>query len=100
MINKTLPSTTYLKDYKKPDYLIEQVHIRFELFEDKTIVTTVMQIIPNTEMTTSPLILNGHKLELKELVLDGKEVSKENFIVSDHFLHLYKVPNKKFCLQI
>ena len=30
--------TIYLKDYQAPDYLIDETHLTFELFEDHTLV--------------------------------------------------------------
>jgi len=32
------PQVTYLKDYRKSDYLISDVDLHFDLFEDKAIV--------------------------------------------------------------
>ena len=32
------PKTIYLKDYQAPDYLIDETHLTFELYEDHTLV--------------------------------------------------------------
>ena len=32
------PKVIYLKDYQAPDYLIDETHLTFELFEDHTLV--------------------------------------------------------------
>ena len=37
------PSAIYLKDYRKPDYLIESVDLEFELQRDQTIVRSRIQ---------------------------------------------------------
>ena len=32
------PKMIYLKDYQAPEYLIDETHLTFELFEDHTLV--------------------------------------------------------------
>jgi aminopeptidase N len=32
------PQVIYLKDYQAPEYLIDETHLTFELFEDHTLV--------------------------------------------------------------
>ena len=32
--------TIYLKDYQPPAYLVDETHLTFRLFEDKTLVTS------------------------------------------------------------
>ncbi len=32
------PKMIYLKDYQAPDYLIDETHLTFELFEDHSLV--------------------------------------------------------------
>ncbi len=58
----------YLKDYKKPEFSIKDVELVFDLYEDKTIVTNIMNIIK--EGTTNNLVLDSIDLELQELWLN------------------------------
>ena len=32
------PKVIHLKDYQVPDYLIDETHLTFELYEDRTLV--------------------------------------------------------------
>ena len=41
------PKAIYLKDYQQPNFWISHVDLRFELFEDKTIVHAELQLFAN-----------------------------------------------------
>ena len=66
----------YLKDYQSPPYAITHIHMTFDLFEDKAVVTTVNSV---TKLSTeaAPLILSGKSLCLQSLTLDGQTVPYE-----------------------
>ena len=66
------PKVIYLKDYQAPDYLIDETHLTFELFEDHTLVHAqlVMRRNPQLGMELPPLVLDGQQLELLSLSLD------------------------------
>ena len=38
------PQVIYLKDYQAPEYLIDETHLTFELFEDHTLVLSLIHI--------------------------------------------------------
>jgi aminopeptidase N len=63
----------YLKDYKKPDFLIKETHLSFEVLADKIIVS-------------SHLLLNKNNAEAKDLVLDGDELKTIKVILNDKIL--------------
>ncbi len=67
------PQTIFLKDYKEPDYKVMDVDMRFEIFDDKTIVHTKAQYTQNND-TDAPLFLNGEKLKLVSCKLDAKDI--------------------------
>ena len=56
--------TIYLKDYKAPDFLIDNVDLTFELDDEQTRVISVLQLIKNTADKTASLVLTGECLEL------------------------------------
>ncbi len=67
------PQTIYLKDYKAPDYKVMDVDVRFEIFDEKTIVTTKAQYTQNNE-AEADLFLNGKELKLISCKLDAKDI--------------------------
>ncbi len=82
--------TIYLNEYKKPDFLINQVALTFELGEHQTRVISILQITRSTTDKSASLVLSGEKLALDELVLnetlldsDAYEVTASNLIISD-----------------
>lgn len=70
------PKMIYLKDYQAPEYLIDETHLTFELFEDRTLVHAqlVMRRNPARGAGLPPLVLDGQLLELLSLKLDDTEL--------------------------
>jgi aminopeptidase N len=70
------PKMIYLKDYQAPEYLIDETHLTFELFEDHTLVHAqlVMRRNPVRGAGLPPLVLDGQLLELLSLKLDDTEL--------------------------
>ena len=58
------PKMIYLKDYQAPDYLIDETHLTFELFEDHSLVHAqlVMRRNPERGAGLPPLVLDGQQL--------------------------------------
>ena len=84
------PKTVYLKDYKAPDYLIDETHLTFELFEDHTLVHAqlVMRRNPEAGAGLPPLVLDGQQLELLELKLDDRVLAASDYQLTDSHLTL------------
>ncbi|MEA1604346.1 aminopeptidase N [Pseudomonas spirodelae] len=89
------PKMIYLKDYQVPDYLIDETHLTFELFEDHTLVHAQLVMRRNpaagsglSEARMPPLVLDGQQLELLSLVLDDRELSAADYQLSDSHLIL------------
>ncbi|MDX1724798.1 MAG: aminopeptidase N [Pseudomonas sp.] len=85
------PKMIYLKDYQAPDYLIDETHLTFELFEDHTLVHAqlVMRRNPERDVRGLPLlVLDGQQLELLSLSMDGQELSAADYQVSASHLSL------------
>lgn len=91
--------TTYLKEYKAPEFQIDHVNLNFELGEEKTRVVSTLQIKRQVSGESSPLILNGENLELGEVKLDGATVADTSYVVSDTTLTLADLPDE-FSLEI
>ncbi|WP_437881388.1 aminopeptidase N [Pseudomonas sp. LRF_L74] len=82
--------TIYLKDYRAPDYLIDETHLTFELFEDHTLVHAqlVMRRNPGLGSDLPPLVLDGQQLELERISLDDRELGAADYQLDDSHLTL------------
>ena len=89
---------TYLKDYTPPDYLIPKIELDFDLGEKETRVRTQLWITRNGHHSR-PLILNGEKLELASVALDGKVLDPQQWQRDDVTLTLLAVP-ARFTLDL
>ncbi|MDB6049519.1 MAG: pepN [Pseudomonas sp.] len=81
------PKMIYLKDYQAPEYLIDETHLTFELFDDQTLVHAqlVMRRNPARGAGLPPLVLDGQLLELLALKLDDTELSATDYLLTpDH----------------
>ncbi|PCI51848.1 MAG: aminopeptidase N [Alphaproteobacteria bacterium] len=89
----TLPLTKYLKDYKTPDFQIERVDLDFDLHDGVTHVTAKLAV-KRAIAGHAPLKLAGHNMTLKSITIDGIELSKDRYQVSDHYLIINQVPGQ------
>ena len=85
------PQMIYLKDYQAPDYLIDETHLTFELFEDHTLVHAqlVMRRNPARGAGLPALALDGQQLELLSVSLDDIELAADDYQLSDSHLILH-----------
>ena len=89
-----------LKDYRPPDWLIETVALDVSLHPTATTVRAKLKLKPNAAGAPAPLVLDGEELKLKSLVLDGKPLPAENFVVTPDKLTIAQPPNRPFELEI
>lgn len=87
------PQVIYLKDYQAPDYLIDETHLTFELFEDHTLVHAqlVMRRNPARGAGLPPLVLDGQQLELLAVSMDDHALQAADYQLDDS--HLTLQPN-------
>lgn len=85
-------NTIYLKDYQAPEYLIPNVNLNIELGEVSQ-VTARLTVIRNTNIRT-PLILNGEKMELCALFVDGLALSESQYKLTNNSLTINDVPER------
>ncbi len=69
------PKTIYLKDYTPAPYNVDTLALSFELFKDKTIVTSEARYKKNDKGTSNNLVLNGDHQKLISVEKDGMPVS-------------------------
>lgn len=67
------PQEKFLKDYQPPAFIVEQIHLTFDLDEEETLVHSAMKIQRAPEAPRhAPLVLDGEALELVALHIDGR----------------------------
>lgn len=84
------PQVIYLKDYQAPEYLIDETHLTFELFEDHSLVHAqlVMRRDPARGAGLPPLVLDGQQLELLSVALDDQALAAGDYQLDDSHLTL------------
>ncbi len=93
------PMPVYRKDYKEYNYLINKLHLTFELFEKHTIVTSEASYHKKIVQDDSSLFLFGEELELLGLFIDGVEINKDGFSRDAKSLVIKDVP-ENFSLKV
>ena len=85
------PKMIYLKDYQAPEYLIDETHLTFELFEDHSLVHAqlVMRRNPERGPGLPPLVLDGQQLELLAVTLADRELSATDYQLTENYLTLH-----------
>ncbi|MFS0827795.1 aminopeptidase N [Pseudomonas phoenicis] len=85
------PQAIYLKDYQAPEYLIDETHLTFELFEDHTLVHAqlVMRRNPAHGDGLPALVLDGQHLELLSVQLDDRALSPSDYQLDADSLTLH-----------
>lgn len=71
------PTTIYLKDYTPFGYLVDSVHLTFDLAAHATRVTSRIAFRPNPEASDKTFFLHGEDLKLIRASIDGAEITPE-----------------------
>jgi len=89
------PRTIYLKDYRAPAYLVEDIALHFELDPASTRVTSrlVVKRNPESPAPDQPLQLEGQDLELKALSVDGIALAEHDYHLDEEKLVLKNLPD-------
>ncbi|MGE4396732.1 MAG: aminopeptidase N [Sulfurimonas sp.] len=82
--------TIYLKDYKAPKFTIKTCDLVFELYEEHTQVTNLMNI-ERVDESAKDLVLDSIELELLEIYLDDEKLSNERYVVEEEHLRVLNV---------
>ena len=76
-MNDASPQTIFLDDYTPPAYLINTVHLTFDLSPEATRVTSKITFRPNPESTDRNFFLHGLDLKLIWAKIDGMTVKPD-----------------------
>jgi aminopeptidase N len=91
----------YLADYQPPAFLIEHVHLSFEIAEASCQVASKLEVQRNRDFprANAPLELAGKELELVEIAIDGTPLKETGYRVDADNLVIENVPDS-FTLAI
>ena len=94
------PKTILLKDYRPPAYMIEEVALWVDLFEERAEVRSRLICRRNIQTAPeAPLVLQGRELVLKSLALDGVALPSDRYRQGDETLTIETVP-ERFVLEV
>jgi len=94
----TNPTTVYLTDYRTPDFLVPTLSLKAELDSEATTITATM-VFERQGDGDAPLVLNGEKLTLEYLKVDGLLVDAADYTLTSETLTIKNVPDK-FSLEV
>jgi len=94
------PKTILLKDYRPPAYMIEEVALVVDLFEERARVCSRLSCRRNGPTAPgAPLVLQGRSLVLKSVALDSVALTTDQYRLDDETLTIPTVP-ERFVLAI
>ncbi|WP_457575757.1 aminopeptidase N [Desulfomarina sp.] len=91
-MNQAGKTVFFRKDYKAPEYSIEEISLNFELYNDKTRVTAKSSIRRKKKGNPCPLILNGEDLQLISVKINGQALSSSEYNLDDTSLTVLTPP--------
>ncbi|MEE9326001.1 MAG: aminopeptidase N [Cocleimonas sp.] len=80
--------TIFLKDYQQPAFWIDTVDLVFDLEDDHALVTASVDYKRNPDSAIQDLELFGEKLALERIAINGYELDKDDYTLSDTGLTL------------
>jgi len=92
------PIVTRLEDYQPPAFLTKTVDLKFDLQQQKTVVTATCRFERNVAVDAD-LRLDGENIELVSISVDGKKLARSAYTVTQTGLTLHKPP-RNFTLEI
>ncbi len=96
------PQPIRLSDYRPTPYLIDAVHLDFRLDASATEVRSRLSLRPNPASTEqdAPLVLDGERISLQSLMLDGQVMTPAHYRAEEQSLSIPLVPQRPFTLEI
>ena len=90
------PKTYHFSDYLPSEFLVDQVHLHFDLKDDETKVKTIIHFSrnPSVKKSNAPLILNGEDMQLVQVLLDGKLLNGGDYKVDRTSLTIFSLPDQ------
>ena len=94
------PRTVRLADYRPSDYVVDRVHLDFDLGEEVTHVRSRLWLRRNPDAVGSvcPLVLDGEDLTLRSIMIDDTPVDPAAYTLDPASLTIH-APPKDFILE-
>ena len=92
------PQPKFRKDYRRPDYSIDSVDLRFELGEDATIVHATLAVRRTDGAAGAPLVLDGEALKTLSIAIDGRTLAQGEYSLTPTSLTIPD-PGERFELR-
>jgi len=89
------PTPVHLKDYRIPDFQVDDVDLVIDLRDDGATVSArlAMRRNPGAGRPDAPLVLDGVGLELRALALDGEPLGDNRYSTDAESLTVHEVPD-------
>jgi aminopeptidase N len=90
------PKEIYLKDYKVPEFLIEKTDLLVQIFEDRTTITTNLDIKrnPASDNQSADLVLDGTELKTVSVSVSGiEQIEAQDYVIVGEQMTLKNVPD-------
>lgn len=93
---RTAPPAIQRKDYRPPEFLIDEAELRLELDAEDTLVEAELLLRRNPAATrgTGDLFLDGEQLRLEEVALNERVLPPSEYRVVDGGLLIQRVPDR------
>lgn len=93
-ISQAQPQPIYLKDYQAPAYLIDDIGLDVELYDEWALVRSVLHVRHNrhSDDQSQLLKLNGEELLLESIKLNGQDLPKNRYELSSQYLVIREMP--------
>ncbi|MEO1029508.1 MAG: M1 family aminopeptidase, partial [Pseudomonadota bacterium] len=88
------PQSVYLKDYEPYAFEIESVRIAFELIPDKTRVDAKLVVKRKYGFEGEPFVLDGEGLKLRDIEINGRDLTRDEYTVTEKSLTIHDVPHE------
>ena len=85
------PSKINLKDYTKPSFDVDTVHLDIKLFEDYAQVDSTLEMV---RQTAGDIVLFGEALELLTITMNSKALTTEDYQQEAGKLTIYNAPER------
>ncbi len=96
---KAFPTVIFRKDYKAPDFMLDQTHLDIHISDLTTVKSTLrLRRRPGAD-PAAELRLNGRDLTLLAIDLDGRRLHGNDYQISENQLLIPQVPDQ-FQLEV
>jgi aminopeptidase N len=95
---KTDTAPVRLEDYRPPDFLVDAVHLNFDLDLGRTLVTARLTL--RARDRAHDLVLAGDEVKLVSIALNGALLARDRYDATASVLTVRDVPQEAFILEI